>query len=377
MNILFITEVSPFPCNAGERIRSVGLLKAFAQLAEDVTAIIGNEDKVDLEHYSVPNTTFIEYDYHERNKNGFVTLMNIFRKDEKLVQILDKLISEKSFDVVFLDYFFMGQYIDYFHQQQIPVIYGTHNAQSRLTWQNIFGSLPNRVKFSVLYICYYLHERIYFKNAEFLIAVSKEDAEFYKKCISRLKTRVVPNFIDFDQYSYSESKERYLIITGNFYSFQNRYGAKWFIENIWKKGPIKGFSLILAGKGSREFLNSLESGKRISHTKATGEVKDIKPLIAKAFASIVPLLHGSGTRLKCIESMALKTQVISTSLGAEGIEHEGSIIIADSAKEFREKLLQLIDKSIDHTEKAYRVAKEKYSLKAASKMLDSILKELK
>ena len=74
--------------------------------------------------------------------------------------------------------------------------------------------------------------------------------------------------------------------------------------------------------------------------RALGEVDDMKPYIGKARATVVPLLHGSGTRLKCIESMALKTQLISTNVGAEGIEHEGSIIIADNPQIFKKIFLE-------------------------------------
>ena len=68
----------------------------------------------------------------------------------------------------------------------------------------------------------------------------------------------------------------------------------------------------------------------------------MKPYIASAKATVVPLLHGSGTRLKCVESMALKTQIISTDLGAEGIEHEGSIITADDPYKFKSEILEVL-----------------------------------
>ncbi len=107
-----------------------------------------------------------------------------------------------------------------------------------------------------------------------------------------------------------------------------------------------------------------------------GEQDDLKGLIRNARISIVPLLTGSGTRLKCIEAMALKTQIVSTSRGSEGIEHEGNILIADSATEFRDKILEVLDGKVDTTDKAYDIFMAKYSLAANRLVFQEMLTSL-
>jgi glycosyltransferase involved in cell wall biosynthesis len=74
-----------------------------------------------------------------------------------------------------------------------------------------------------------------------------------------------------------------------------------------------------------------------------GEVNDVKPWYNKAAISVVPLLTGSGTRLKILEAMGLGVPVISTSVGAEGIAYTdgGDILIADNEQVFAEKIIQL------------------------------------
>ena len=64
----------------------------------------------------------------------------------------------------------------------------------------------------------------------------------------------------------------------------------------------------------------------------------MKPYIAQAAGVIVPLLHGSGTRLKCLEAMALRTPIIATSKGVEGVERV-IFIIADTGQAFRQTLM--------------------------------------
>ena len=133
---------------------------------------------------------------------------------------------------------------------------------------------------------------------------------------------------------------------------------KYLDEELMKK-----YRLLLVGIGSVEIFEKLkEDYNNLNNIEAVGEVKDVKPFISKAKLSIVPLLNGSGTRLKCIESMALKTQLISTSKGAEGMIHDGSIIIADTPELFRSKLIDVLSNKIDNTEKAYKIFMNIYSL---------------
>jgi glycosyltransferase involved in cell wall biosynthesis len=110
--------------------------------------------------------------------------------------------------------------------------------------------------------------------------------------------------------------------------------------------------------------------------EAIGEVDDLKPYIAGARASIVPLLNGSGTRLKCLEAMALRTQLISTTKGSEGIEHGGSVLIADTPEDFRNRIIEVINNKINTVEEAYRVYEDKYSFEPNQMILSERIKSL-
>ena len=83
------------------------------------------------------------------------------------------------------------------------------------------------------------------------------------------------------------------------------------------------------------------------HTRLTGFVEDIRPVVGGAWVCVVPLRQGSGTRLKILEAMALGTPVVSTSKGAEGLEvtHEENILVADQPEEFAAQVLRLLGDS--------------------------------
>ncbi|MBL6765909.1 MAG: glycosyltransferase, partial [Verrucomicrobiae bacterium] len=68
----------------------------------------------------------------------------------------------------------------------------------------------------------------------------------------------------------------------------------------------------------------------------TGGVPDVRPYYRRSWLQIVPLRIGGGTRLKIVESMAIGTPVVSTTIGAQGlgIRHDGDILLADTPAEF-------------------------------------------
>jgi hypothetical protein len=165
-------------------------------------------------------------------------------------------------------------------------------------------------------------------------------------------------------------------MTANFLAFQNSIGLDWFLKEVWNKELSEKTSLRLYGIGSDKVFNELNQQYHPSNVEALGEVDDIKPFIAKARASIVPLLNGSGTRLKCLEAMSLRTQLISTSKGSEGIDHDGSVIIADTSDDFRNRIIDVLDNKINTVEDAYQVFEKKYSFENNQIVLSDLIKRI-
>jgi len=84
----------------------------------------------------------------------------------------------------------------------------------------------------------------------------------------------------------------------------------------------------------------------------TGYVDDVRPVVARSWVGIVPLLTGGGTRLKILESLALGTPVVSTSKGAEGLDlvPGRDILIADEPADFADAVLRVLrDASLRET----------------------------
>jgi len=114
----------------------------------------------------------------------------------------------------------------------------------------------------------------------------------------------------------------------------NIEGVSWFLEEIWpsliEKHPSLTFEI--AGRNMPNWLLESEYKNVINH----GEVESATDFIKENTVMVVPLLSAGGMRVKIIEGMALGKVVISTSMGAEGINYKNreNILIANNKKEF-------------------------------------------
>jgi glycosyltransferase involved in cell wall biosynthesis len=118
----------------------------------------------------------------------------------------------------------------------------------------------------------------------------------------------------------------------------------WFCRKILPALRAKRPGLRFKIVGARPDARVIELAGR-EGVEVTGEVADIRPYLAGSSALVVPLRSGGGTRLKILEAMAMGRPVISTTLGAEGLEVTpgDNLLIADSAERFAGQILTLLE----------------------------------
>lgn len=339
MNILFFTTISPFPQNGGEKIRSYYLLKALAELGHRVFAIIRNEEQVDLQQYRINGVEFLTHRKVPLGMMDRITGKHYFQRSGEVLRLFKTVCTNYKIDVAFLDYGFIGQYMQFFADRNIPVILGTHNAQAMHTLQVPAHNFLQKLRRSQLVAMEKMHERRYFKEAAAVLVVSEHDKVYHTDFIDPEKVFVVPNFLDEREYDIQEERNPdLLVMTANFGMFMNNQGLKWFMDEVWDDTLAQKYELWLVGRQSKETLIGFTGKSKWKNITGIGKVEDMKPYIAKAAGVIIPLLHGSGTRLKCLEAMALRTPIIATSKGVEGVE-SNHFIIADTAKAFKQTLM--------------------------------------
>ncbi len=123
----------------------------------------------------------------------------------------------------------------------------------------------------------------------------------------------------------------------------NVSGLNWYFEEIHSRilEQLPGYKLLVVGK------NPGSNGERWAQfpgVELIGEVPDVRPYYRRAWAQVVPLRIGGGTRLKIVESLGIGTPVVSTTLGAQGLElrHERHLLLADHPGDFSRAVTQLL-----------------------------------
>lgn len=149
---------------------------------------------------------------------------------------------------------------------------------------------------------------------------SKADELKFRKYNSSTKVAFyeIPNGADTDLKLVQPFLNQYqkLLFVGSLNYKANINGLKWFVDNIFKQLP-GSFELTIVGKSPD--LNQFEFLNGIPNIHFIGEVEDVEPYYAAHDTVIVPLLEGSGTRLKVLEAFAYGKLVLSTAKGIEGI----------------------------------------------------------
>lgn len=372
MYILFFTDISPFPQNGGERIRSYYLIKALSQLGYEVIAVVRNVEKVDLEQYHLPNVTFYTYEAKPFDLLTRITGKQYFQRSGDVLGMFEEICREYPVAAAILDYGFVGHYISFFSSRNIPVILGTHNAQPMITWQLPSKNLLDKLRKLQLFSMEKLHERLYFKKAAAVLVVSEDDHVYHTRFLAKQKVFTVPNFLDQKDYHlFGKKQQRVLVMTANFGVYMNFAGLKWFIENVWDQELAGKYDLWLVGRGSKEALKRITGKEEYQNIVAFGKVDDVKWYISVASAVIIPLVHGSGTRLKCLEAMALRTPIISTAKGVEGVKSK-HFIVADEPAAFKQSLLNF-DNETDKGERLREDFLQEYSLEVNQQRLQQIV----
>jgi glycosyltransferase involved in cell wall biosynthesis len=267
----------------------------------------------------------------------------------KIVEVLQK----ETFDVIQLESIFVAPYIDTIRKHsQAKIVLRAHNIEHKIWGRFMIHQKSPIKKWLLEKMIRQLrrYEMGVFTKVDGFLAISAPDYNFFHKRFPQLKGNVIPMGINIDHYiienEYIPTTNPKLFHIGSMNWIPNLEGLEWFFDEVWKTilSRHPGLTFNLAGRGIPKKWQSLN----IPNVIVDGEVEDANQYILSKDIMIVPLLSGSGVRIKIIEGMALGKTIITTPIGAEGleVEHGVNIFIADTPQEFA----NLIDKCIDNSE---------------------------
>jgi glycosyltransferase involved in cell wall biosynthesis len=198
--------------------------------------------------------------------------------------------------------------------------------------------------------------------------VSKQEADLIHQVAPGYDSlEIVPNFVDLSEYGITNGsvKPGRMVFAGALTYFANHDGITWFLREVFPvvRRELSDAELIVTGRANG---NSIPTRPGVT---LTGFVDDVRPIVSSACASVVPIRLGGGTRLKVLEAMALRTPVVATSKGVEGLDvvHGEHVLIADEPHEFAEAIIQVFrDPQLREmlSENAYALVQSKYDYSA-------------
>jgi polysaccharide biosynthesis protein PslH len=213
-----------------------------------------------------------------------------------------------------------------------------------------------------------------------IVAVSENDAQTIRSLYGAAHTYAVPTGVDLEYFAppHSSVPSTDLVFVGSMDWRPNVDGIRWFWSEVLPLIRRRRPECSLAVVGRRPTAEIRRLAERDPRIHVTGTVDDVRPYLWQSAVSIVPLRVGGGTRLKIYESMAARIPVVSTTIGAEGLDvHNGeNIAIADSPAAFAERCLHLLDNADARRaqcDAAWEMVSACYSWEVAARKFEQLL----
>ena len=371
MNILLLAPNPPYPPNSGAKIRNFNLIKIISKY-HDISVLFlvrpsEIKDVSGLEKYCTVYPLPFQTKKYGRlksllSRNPYETMLSCY--SPKIQEQISHIINHNNFQILHVESLLMSAYVK--NISTIPKVYDAHNIESDILYRTFINKFSTR---SVLTFLDYLknkkHEQDAIRSFDACISVSENDSKRLR-AMGAQNLMMLPNCVDLDHFYPVERKDfsPNIVFTGLMNWYPNVDAIKSFCRDAYPvlKEKIPQIKFYAVGRNPISTLKNLEKNDIF----ITGEVPDVRPFISNSDVCIVPLRIGGGTRLKILEYFAMEKPVISTSIGAEGIDAiDGKhLIIEDDISKFPDRINELLN----DTEYAGYIAKngrklaeEKYS----------------
>ncbi len=348
---------APYPLSGGGPLRSASLLEYLRRRCE-VDAIVFREPGAPDPAAAFPpghvrRTNVIRLPYHPKHLPGKVA-RNASRLLRGVPPLLDRfdgcgqeiaqLLEGRHYDVAVISHFWCAPYWKQLAPHSQRTVLDLHNIESVL-----HGRCAQAEPWPIGFAHRVFHktcaelERNWFPRFSALLVTSEEDAAQVRRIAGDARALVYPNTIPFIELP-NQTEQHTIVFSGNLEYHPNMSAVRFFATRIWPllKSRWPGLTWRLVGKNPDAVKKYTQADPSI---QCSGPVDDAVRELASAKVAVVPLLAGSGTRLKILEAWAAGLPVVSTTLGAEGLPvRDGHhLLIADDPGSFAAKVSALLE----------------------------------
>jgi glycosyltransferase involved in cell wall biosynthesis len=213
-------------------------------------------------------------------------------------------------------------------------------------------------------------------------AVSDLDCARLEKERAGLQIALIPNGVDLEYFDTlpQPNQRRHLVFTGSMDWRPNQDAARYFTREIFPllKRARPDLECTFVGRNPPEDIKRLAE---VPGVHVTGTVDDVRPYVERAAVYVVPLRIGGGSRLKILEALAMGRAVVSTTIGAEGLDvvHGQHLLLADDPRSFASSVLRLIEepeRCVELAGKGRRLVERRYGWDALADRFGGFIREV-
>lgn len=357
MKILILCNKSPYPPKEGGPIAMNAIIEGLINAGHQVKVLAINSNKYGVEVKDIPGNyrqkTGIETVYIDLSIKPVDAFLNLFTGKSYHVErfisntFRDKLIEilkQETFDIVQMETLYISPYIETIREfSDARIVLRAHNIE-HLIWQRVATITRNPLK-----KIYLQHLAKTLKKYELgvldqfdgIVTITAKDGDYFNQMGCKVALIAVPFGIDIEKIKENpgiETEFPSLFSIGAMNWMPNEEGIKWFLEKVWPQvyQAFPDLKFYVAGREMPDWLRHTQ----LPNVVVVGEVEDAFEFMYSKAIEIVPLFSGSGIRIKIIEGMAAGRAIVSTTIGAEGInvEHAKNILLADDPDSFFEAI---------------------------------------
>lgn len=356
LKVLVLDEEVPYPLNSGKRIRTWNILSRLAKKHAVTLLCYGPE--ADSARAAITEAGIsLQLVEPQGSLEGFRLysrlFLNVFSREPFSVakhyssRFLDRvgtLVRESRWDLIHCEWTPYARYVS--QLRSLPVVISAHNVECEILERRsrTASNFVSKAFFRTQAYKMRRFEKASLQRATGVTAVTENDLETMREWGVR-SASVAPNGVDLSipvPRHESETDEEILFLASLDWH-ANVDALDHFTANIFPHVLAESPNSRLRIVGRRPSPSLVRRYSNLPGVDFVGEVADVRPFVARAAMVIVPLRVGGGSRIKILEALASEKAVVSTSVGAEGLdivpgEH---LIIADKPEDFARRIFEL------------------------------------
>ncbi|CAN5210239.1 glycosyltransferase family 4 protein [soil metagenome] len=393
MNILIVSSYLPYPLFDGGTIRLYNLMKEL-QKKHTITLICEKRSKQtekDVEEVEKICKKVITVPRRKQWSISNILKTGILGKSflitghtlPEMQSLIAKELETNSYDLIHVETSYVFQNLP---QTSLPVVLVEHNIEY-MVYQKFMNKAPFFLKPFLSLDIHKLKrtEESYWKKATKVVTVSDLEKDLVGK--TGVNADVVYNGVDLENFvmkdlalSFDKTPKQFLFI-GNYKWLQNRDAVRWILQDIWPKIKASTEESIVLRIVGRDMPDDIKNWSDETVIIEENSPRRTPEIFAESFALLAPIRIGGGSQYKILESMAVGTPVITTSLGLSGLDvkKDSDLLVEDDESGLTKAAIVLLTDNKKYNELSVNGRKqieEKYDWSKIATSLDTIYRSV-